>query len=293
MKEVTIRCSGVPEHFNLPWKLAIEKGRFEASGIHIDWVDAASGTGAMCQDLRNGKTDMAILLTEGALRDIDNGNPSKICSFYVNSPLVWGVHAGSHSHLSNDFVQSQVRFAISRFTSGSHLMAYVYARQKGIALSEDQFDVVNDLDGARRSLNTHANLLFLWEKFTTKPLVDLGEFKRVDECPTPWPAFVVVARESLLQNHPELVKKVISIVQQEAGWLKEHPKATQMISERYGIEQSDAANWLSSVEWSANTHIDKEVLKGVFDTLHNMGLVSGTTSPESTVWREEHEIEVF
>lgn len=293
MKEVIIRCSGVPEHFNLPWRLAIEKGRFKEAGIQIEWIDAPSGTGAMCQDLRTGNTDMAILLTEGALRDIDRGNPSKICSFYVDSPLIWGVHAGTRSYLSREATLKDVRFAISRFTSGSHLMAHVYAMQNGFELGEDQFDVVNNLDGARRSLPVHSKQLFLWEKFTTKPLVDLGEFKRIDECPTPWPAFVVAARDALLQSHPEVVEKVISIVQQQAQELKGYPNATRVISERYGIEEPDAADWFSSVQWSTQMDVDTEVLNGVLETLRSMDLVSGNSSAESVVWRVEPQVQVY
>ena len=34
----TIRLGGVPEHFNLPIHLAIEKGKFEEKGINLEWT---------------------------------------------------------------------------------------------------------------------------------------------------------------------------------------------------------------------------------------------------------------
>jgi hypothetical protein len=40
----------------------------------------------MCQMLRDGETDIAVILTEGIVKDIVAGNPSKIVQVYVESP---------------------------------------------------------------------------------------------------------------------------------------------------------------------------------------------------------------
>jgi hypothetical protein len=45
----TIKIAGVPEHFNLPWHLAIEKSL--ESHINLQWTDVPEGTGKMCQML--------------------------------------------------------------------------------------------------------------------------------------------------------------------------------------------------------------------------------------------------
>jgi hypothetical protein len=46
------------------------------------------GTGKMCQMLRSGETDIAVILTEGIVKDIVAGNPSRIVQVYVDSPLI-------------------------------------------------------------------------------------------------------------------------------------------------------------------------------------------------------------
>jgi hypothetical protein len=46
----TIKIAGVPEHFNLPWHLAIENGDFKKEK-HLQWTDNFEGTGKMCQML--------------------------------------------------------------------------------------------------------------------------------------------------------------------------------------------------------------------------------------------------
>ena len=60
-----IKIAGVPEHFNLPWHLAIEDGAFENRGIDLEWTEVPEGTGRMCTMLREGETDIAIILTDG------------------------------------------------------------------------------------------------------------------------------------------------------------------------------------------------------------------------------------
>jgi sulfonate transport system substrate-binding protein len=42
-----LRVGGVPEHFNLPWHLAIERGLFTKNGVEVEWTDIPNGTGAM------------------------------------------------------------------------------------------------------------------------------------------------------------------------------------------------------------------------------------------------------
>ena len=93
----TIKIAGVPEHFNLPWHLCIDNGEFKAIGINLEWTDVPEGTGKICQMLRDGATDIAVILSEGIVKDILSGNPSKIVQVYVESPLIWGIHVSANS----------------------------------------------------------------------------------------------------------------------------------------------------------------------------------------------------
>lgn len=275
-----IRCAGVPEHFNYPWKLAIKSGDFERAGIEIEWKDESGGTGAMARDLRDNSIDLAIMLTEGAVRDIINGNPSRIYSTYVQSPLNWGVHTSAAGSITSAEHIQDFPFAISRFNSGSHLMAYVYGEKKGLKLNEDSFSLVQNLDGARQALQDNPDQLFLWEKYTTKPLVDTGEFRIIDHCLTPWPSFVVVIRDEFLQQHMEVVDTVLSIVRRHAEEFTNSEDPAREISDNYGIVYEDAALWLDSVEWKVDFHLDINMLKGVGQVLYELGILSHIPSGE-------------
>ena len=95
MKKVNV--VGVPEHFNLPWHLAIEEGAFSDRGITLSWTDIPEGTGKMAQMLEDNQTDLAIILTEGIIKSISHDNPCKIVQQYVSSPLLWGIHVAADS----------------------------------------------------------------------------------------------------------------------------------------------------------------------------------------------------
>jgi hypothetical protein len=53
----------------LPWHLAIKDGDFENENIDLQWTSVPEGTGKMCQMLRDGETDIAVILTEGIVKE--------------------------------------------------------------------------------------------------------------------------------------------------------------------------------------------------------------------------------
>src|SRR5690606_30787247 len=181
----TIRVGGVPEHFNLPWHLSREEGDFEYEKIQLEWRDFPDGTGAMNKALRNNEIDAAVILSEGIVKDIIAGNPCKIVQTYVESPLIGGIHVAYNSPFHSVKDLEGRKAAISREGSGSQLMAYVNAKEQKWDLNSLEFEIAGDLDGAVQALNNDSAQYFMWEKFTTKPLVDNEIFRRVGESPTP------------------------------------------------------------------------------------------------------------
>lgn len=270
----TIKCAGVPEHFNHPWIRAISIDGFSANDINLEWRYEAGGTGAMARQLQNGELDMAVLLTEGAVTEILKQNPFRILSFYVDSSLTWGVHTSSDSIIYSGKEISNYPVLISRVNSGSHLMAHVFANKMGESLKNEQFVTISNLAGARKFFKTNPNQLFLWEKFTTKPLVDNGEFICLDYCPTPWPSFVVVVREGVYQNNEAIFNKTIDIVQEQAIKLKMQKDGHLEIAQEYGLKRQDAAEWFKTVEWSKTISVDPKLLLQVCKHLYNLGIIN-------------------
>ncbi len=268
-----IRIGGVPEHFNLPWRLSMEEKRFEHAGIPVSWKDFPGGTGAMARELRHGTIDIALILTEGIVADIIKGNKSTIVGFYVKSPLTWGVHTSGHNSFTSPNDIDKKLFAISRWGSGSHLMAYVYAKKQGWSTEDFDFRVVANLKGAREALGYQSANLFLWEKFTTKPLVDTGELRLIDSIDTPWPCFVIAVRNEILANRLDEIKTLIEIIKQRSQQFKEQSNAVELISSRYGIQEEDAAKWLSVTEWESSNDLTGDIIQSVQETLMNLGVI--------------------
>ena len=272
-KRIHFNVGGVPEHFNLPWKKAIEEKRFETHSIEVSWKDYCGGTGAMTKALREGDLDVAILLTEGIIADIHRGNKSKIVQFYVKSPLRWGVHVGAQSDFLNISDLENKKAAISRYGSGSHLMAYVNADNHNWDLDKQKFEVVKNLDGGRAYLTQGKADYFLWEKFTTKPFVDNGEFRIVGECPTPWPSFVIAVREDVLLTHYDEDKLLLETVNESCKRVKENPKSVEEIAKRYDLKKEDVAVWFEETEWAYNGSVESETIDKVQERLISLEIV--------------------
>jgi ABC-type nitrate/sulfonate/bicarbonate transport system substrate-binding protein len=246
----SLKIAGVPEHFNLPWHLCLGNGEFEKENIDLQWTDVPEGTGKMCQMLRDGTADIAVILTEGIIKDIVNGNPSKIVQVYVESPLIWGIHVAAYSTFQNLADLENSKAAISRLGSGSQLMAYVNAKNQGWNSNQLQFEIVNTIDGAVTALTNGTADYFMWERFMTQPLVDQGIFRRIADCPTPWPCFVIAVREDVLATQPEAIATLLKIINAKTQDFKAIQNIEQRLATTYHQKIDDIKEWLSLTEWS-------------------------------------------
>ncbi|WP_158981073.1 MULTISPECIES: substrate-binding domain-containing protein [unclassified Flavobacterium] len=268
----TIKIAGVPEHFNLPWHLAIENGDFENENIDLQWTDVPEGTGKMCQMLRAGETDIAVILTEGIVKDITAGNSSKIVQVYVESSLIWGIHVAANSSFKTLADLENAKIAISRLGSGSQLMAYVNASNQNWDTTNLQFEIVNTIDGAVETLTNGTADYFMWERFMTKPLVDKGVFRRIADCPTPWPCFVIAVRDEVLLGQPEIVAKVLEIINQTTQEFKEIPSIDKTLAQAYHQKIEDIQEWLRLTRWSQKG-LEPQMLNKVQNQLFELGII--------------------
>lgn len=267
-----IKIAGVPEHFNLPWHLSIDNGEFEAVGIDLQWTDVPEGTGKMCQMLRDGETDIAVILSEGIVKDIVGGNPSKIVQVYVESPLVWGIHVDAKSKYQTLSDLENGKVAISRLGSGSQLMAYVNANNQGWNTENLQFEIVNTIDGAVESLAKGESDYFMWEKFMTKPLVDKGIFRKVADCPTPWPCFVIAVRDEVFKKHPNTIAQILEIINIKTQSFKEIEGIDAILAQKYHQKLEDIQEWLSITEWS-QSELSNEMLNKIQNQLFDLKII--------------------
>ena len=270
----TINIGGVPEHFNLAWYLTLKNGEYKEEGINLRWKDYYGGTGAMCKALREKEIDLAVILTEGIITDVIAGNESVIIQTFVKSPLIWGIHvAKDSSYRTIDDLKGK-KAAISRYGSGSHLMAYLNAENNKWNIEKDlKFEVVKNLEGAVEALTNKTADYFLWEKFTTKPLVDSNVFRRIGDCPSPWPCFVIAGRKEFLEENEEETRDILDIINRTTIEFKDIPNIDKTIANRYGQKLEDVQQWLEITEWSQEL-IDEETIIRAQDKLKALDIIS-------------------
>lgn len=270
MKKINI--AGVPEHFNLPWQLCLENGAFAKENINLHWTNVPEGTGKLCQMLRSGETDIAVILTEGIVKDLVAGNPSKIVQVYVESPLIWGIHVAAGSKYQTLAELENTKAAISRNGSGSQLMAYVNAANQNWATENLSFEIVHTIDGAVEALTSGQADYFMWERFMTQPLVDQGIFRRVADCPTPWPCFVIAVRNELLENDPKAVAKILDVINTQTKSFKEIAGIDQKLADIFHQKTQDIRQWLSLTHWSQQG-LSEDMLNKVQNQLLDLSLI--------------------
>jgi len=246
MSSSLLRLGGVPEHFNLPVRKAAARPE-----PPFTWTEYPGGSGDLAAALRDGELDCAIMLTEAATLFANRGE-LKIIGAYVNTPLVWGVHAAADREVARD----PPVYAISRYGSGSHLMALIAADSGQLA--RGPFEVVGSLDGAREALEEGRADYFLWEKFTTQPLVTSGEWRRADEVPTPWPCFAHVATPTVAAERAADIAVALEALWEESRAM---PSLGAEIAEAYGQEPRMVAAWLESVAWGPGLRMPRAVLE--------------------------------
>ena len=282
MNSLTVHIGGVPEHFNYPWYLLLKSKELHKEQINLRWRDFDGGTGAMVHSLVNGEIDLAVMLTEGVTKAICDGAPIKLIQYFVSTPLIWGVHTHPVSGLTNrqdlinrikNTTNPPLNVAISRHGSGSHLMAYLYAKSLGIDPNARlSFREAGDLEHALDALKHGQSDIFLWEKFTTQPYVSQFDFMRIDEYLTPWPCFVLAGREDFVINHFDSVEKIKLGINKHVAAMLERPTLVHELATRYSQEPAAIESWLSKTQWSQHP-VDSATLAQVQIELLDLGLI--------------------
>ncbi|NVK22658.1 MAG: ABC transporter substrate-binding protein [Kangiellaceae bacterium] len=274
---INLSIGGVPEHFNLPWRLAIGSGILKQHNIQATWQDFHSGTGAMVQALNDGDVDVATLLTEGAIAALakvpEHQRQFELYAFYTQTPLIWGVHVPQTTNLKSLKDIKDATFVISRYGSGSHLMAYLLAESLGYDTNNLKFKIINNLQGARDLFKQGGDYVFLWEKFMTKPFVDNGEMRRLSDFPTPWSCFVTCVRKPILQQYPEQLESMMQSVLDTANELKKSPIKHKLIASEYQLEIEDVKDWLKTIRWQKTVRLDKELISEVQKKLEQLAII--------------------
>ncbi|EDV19550.1 4-amino-5-hydroxymethyl-2-methylpyrimidine phosphate synthase [Trichoplax sp. H2] len=275
-----IKIGGVPEHFNTPLHIAKEQGQFLQSGFNVELISCPGGTGEMIEGLKTGRLDMVMALTEGLVASIAKGaDEFQICGTYVASPLTWVVSSGSNSPYTNTQNLKGAKIGISRYGSGSHIMAYVLCEELGWLSSDDlfQFTVLNNFTGLRNGVNNGDADAFLWERFTTKPYHDSGEIRSIGQIAAPWCAFLMAARKDLLDSHGDQLNSLLDCITQSCRTFiqNKHQSSIDYVAKMHNQRRDDVEKWFESLAYADDCkHVSRSMLEKCNETLLKANVIT-------------------
>jgi alpha 1,3-glucosidase len=297
-----LRIGYVPEHYLLPLHLAKPNFPFP-----VELIPFPSGTGHMITSLRSDAIDLAIGLTEGWVAGLLTAEGQKargysIVGSWVQNPLRWAVVTGRN----RDNIQSVAdlktngRVGVSRMGSGSHIMAFVLARQEGwfadTTATESKKSLVlvplgpfADLRNGVTGKDGEAPLadFFMWEHFTTKPYFhgDETPLKKIGEIYTPWPSWHIAASSSTFPS-PEKDERLAQVFQTLDAGIKQFNSKPEEGVRMLGTgelgchyTEEDAREWLKGAEFASSTKgVNPEVMESVVKVLQGAGVVDSKTT---------------
>lgn len=275
-QSIRLRIGGVPEHFNLPWILAMEHNRFAAGGVDLAWTYYAGGTGAMTRAMAEGELDLAILLTEGFVSARVKGLDARIVKSYIKTPLTWGIYTGAGSGIDVPEACARPSYAISRTGSGSHLMAMIHAKKYGIM--PGPFHIVHSLDGAVQALCRHQADLFFWERFMTRPYVKTGQLREIGTFAAPWSGFLVAATRSAESERRDAIRTALTVINEQCRAFKTDPATPALLASRFPFSPEEAAQWLGDTRWSDDFTLRRDDLTAAARALHDVGEYPGSAA---------------
>lgn len=275
-----LRIGGVPEHFNLPWKLAIESGAFQAKGLDVTWRDFPDGTGAMMRAVQAQDVDIALVLTEGAVAHIATHGTTGIMGTWVESPLVWGIHSGPRT-LKGENYPHDARIAISRMGSGSHLMPLVHGQQQGYA-GDAKLVEIGTLAGAIQAFEEDRIDTFYWERTMTLPQVRAGQMVLDGDFSAPWPAFVAVSSRESSPGIAELWALVLGVMEERVADILQSPQAfLAEVGERFSLPPAEVDTWFARTRWNPSLAVDPAALNRAAEALVAAGVLESMPQIES------------
>lgn len=297
-----IRIGVVPEHFSTPFHIGFECNVFGKYGLNVDVIEHPRGTGSMCKALRENKLDVAVALTEGLVSDIaknQNEDVFRICGTYVQSPLVWAIVTKSNSshHIETLSDLNGKNIGISRFGSGSHIMSFLLAEREKWYKEENEeqheggtsgkveehsltinFVPCGGLDDLREGICSEKIDCFLWETFMLKHLIDKGELKKVGEIVTPWPCFMIAARNEFVERNGEILEKLFGAIQECCQlFYQNKQQSLEFISSACHLSLEDAEKWFKTVEFAKDPRqVSEKMLRETIDILKRTKVLKGS-----------------
>lgn len=166
-------------------------------------------------------------------------------------------------------------------------MSYVLADSRGWldpSSTKDPFEVVpiGDFAALRKAINEDKADFFMWEHFTTRKYWENGEVKYIGDIETPWPSWVIAARESAKPELADMMEKI----NQGIAHFKQNPKeAVEYITGNMHYSTADAEEWMKTVRFPDNVQgVPRAMIQDTINILRTAGVLkTDAVGPEHMI----------
>ena len=124
----------------------------------------------------------------------------------------------------------------------------------------------------------------MWEQFTTQPLVDNGEFRRVGVRKTLWPAFVIAVNETFLQQQADVVQTALGVIIQQSSALMQDINAVPLIAQRYGLQVEQVKQWFELTQWNTNFKCPEDAIEKAVNYLRRLEIIPDAEVGIDEIW---------
>ncbi|CAE8591513.1 unnamed protein product, partial [Polarella glacialis] len=154
--------------------------------------------------------------------------------------------------------------------------------------SDAPLKIVHTLDGARAAMKEGEIDAWLWEKFTTKFLVDQGEWDIIGEVPTPWPCFCFVASDKALQTRAKEIQSMVEVTKGVCDEFKANlgNRTISYVVKKHASTETDASEWLSGTQWACALEVQKQTLQKTQEALVTIGQLKEAVSVDKVYHAE-------
>jgi hypothetical protein len=140
---------------------------------------------------------------------------------------------------------------------------------------EEPFSIVpsGDFAALRRAVGQQPTTadFFMWEHFTTKAYWDNNELKRIGEIYTPWPSWMIAARDPSDSAMSALLEKLNEGVKY---YLEKEAEAVSHITSTMEYSREDAKEWMGTVKFAQDVRgVKTAVVDDVVRILRKAGVL--------------------
>jgi hypothetical protein len=133
---------------------------------------------------------------------------------------------------------------------------------------------IGDFAALRRSVTDKSTDFFMWEHFTTKHFWDNGELKRIGEIYTPWPSWMIAARDDEAGSDGRVADLTSKLNQGIRHYHANTEEAIEYITSAMHYSREDALEWMKTVKFVENAHgVKANVVNDVVAILRKAGVL--------------------